>query len=322
MAQDDDNLIQRLPRSVSLRELRVFLAVLEQRSFRRAATVLHLTQPAVTKSLSSLEDLLGHKLFDRTGSGVEPTVYGLGLAPRAVAVFDELRRAAHELSLVSRGSRGTLRVGTLAMPAVPFLPVAIQRLTEANPEIFVAVVEERQQDLIDRLRRGDIELAILRLAMLSPDESMRVDKLFDEKMCVIAAAEHALAKRRHLTWPQLMQERWVMPATDSYFYERVTRLLARYNLPMPRQVVEATSINIQFGMVLHAGMLSFGMRSQVEFAPGKQFIVRLPYELPAPATSVAAVSLRAREPSPLARQFIAHVRSLATSDDAAADPPR
>lgn len=316
MTPNDDNLIQRLTRNVSLRELRVFLAVLEQRSFRRAATMLHLTQPAVTKSLCSLEDALGVRLFDRSGTGVEPTVHGLSLAPRAVAVFDELRRAGNELFLVSRGSRGTLRIGTLAMPAVPFLPVAVQRLTEAQPEIFVAVVEERQAELIDRLRRRDIELAILRLAMFSPDESMRVDRLFDEKMCVIAAAGHPLAERQHLTWPQLQQERWVMPASDSYFYERVTRLLARYNLPMPRQVVEATSINIQFGMVLHAGMLSFGIRSQIEFAPGKQFIVRLPYELPAPATSVAAVSLRARELSPLAQQFIGHVRSLAGSDDA------
>lgn len=312
----DDNLIQRLPRNVKLRELRVFLAVLEQRSFRRAASMLHITQPAVTKSLGGLEDTLGVKLFDRANHGVEPTVHALALAPRAIAIFDELRRAAHELSLASQGGRGTLRIGTLAMPAVPFLPVAVRRLTEAHPEIFVAVVEDRQPELIDRLRRGDIELAILRLALHAPDESMRVDRLFDEKLCVIAAAVHPLAKRRRLTWPQLLHERWVMPATDSYFYDRVTRLLARYNLPVPRQVVEATSINIQFGMVLHAGMLSFGLRSQVEFAPGKQFIVRLPYELPGPATSVAAVSLRTRELSPLAQQFIGHVRSLAASDNA------
>jgi len=316
MTPDQDNLVQRLPKSVKLRELRVFLAVLEQRSFRRAAAVLHITQPAVTKSINSLEEMLGVRLFDRASHSVEPTVHGSSLAPRAAAVFDELRRAAQELSLVSIGSRGTLRIGTLAMPAVPFLPVAIQRLTEAHPEIFISVVEDRQPELIDRLRRRDIELAILRLALLAPDESMRVDRLFDEKICVIAGADHPLARRRQLTWPQLLQERWVMPATDSHFYERVTRLLARYNLAMPRQVVEATSINIQFGMVLHAGMLSFGMRSQVEFAPGKQFIVRLPFELPAPAMSVAAVSLRARELGPLAQQFIGHVSSLAGSDRA------
>jgi hypothetical protein len=80
---------------------------------------------------------------------------------------------------------------------------------------------------------------------------------------------------------------------------------------MPRHVIEAFSIHIQFGMVLHAGMLSFGMRSQVEFAPGKHFLVRLPFEIPSPASLVAAVSLSSHAPSPLARQLIGHIRDLA-----------
>jgi DNA-binding transcriptional LysR family regulator len=307
----DDTLIQRLPRHLKIRELRVFVAVLEHRSFRRAAAVLHLTQPAVTKAIGSLEAMLGVRLFDRGNQGVEPTVHGLSLAPRAAAIFDELRRAAQDLSLVSDGTQGTLRVGILPMPAIPFLPVAVRRLTDAHPGIFVSVVEDRQAELIDRLRRGDIELAILRLALVALDDGMRVDRLFDEKLCVIAAADHPLARRRQLTWPQLLCERWVLPAADSYFYERVLQVLARNRLQMPRQVIEATSINIQFGMTLHAGMLSFGMRSQVEFAPGWPALVRLPFELPAPATIVGAVSLRSRQLSPLAQQLIRHVRELA-----------
>jgi hypothetical protein len=76
-------------------------------------------------------------------------------------------------------------------------------------------------------------------------------------------------------------------------------------------VIEAFSIHIQFGMALHAGMLSFGMRSQVEFAPGKEFLVRLPFELPSPPSLVAAVSLRSHQPGPLAQQLIGHIRALA-----------
>ena len=60
-----DNLIQRLPRHLKMSELRVFVAVLEHRSFRKAAAVLHLSQPAVTKAIASLEQTLGIKLFDR-----------------------------------------------------------------------------------------------------------------------------------------------------------------------------------------------------------------------------------------------------------------
>ncbi|HQR22356.1 MAG TPA: LysR family transcriptional regulator [Burkholderiaceae bacterium] len=91
-------LIQRLPRSLKLAELRTFLTVLEQRSFRKAAGALHVTQPAVTKAIAGLEEILGVRLFDRANHGVEPTEYALSLAPRAAAIFDELRRAANELT--------------------------------------------------------------------------------------------------------------------------------------------------------------------------------------------------------------------------------
>ena len=306
-----DNLIQRLPRRLTMRELRVFVTVLEQRSFRKAAAALHLTQPAVTKAIGSLEDLLGVRLFDRANHGVEPTVHGLSLAPRAIAIFDELRRAAQELALVSRGERGTLRVGILPMPAIPFLPVAVSKLADDRPDVFVSVVEAREAELMDRLHKRDIEVAILRLALIDPGEDMRVDRLFDERLCVVAAKEHRLAAQRRLTWPQLLCERWVMPPADCFFYEHVLRTLDRAGLAMPRHVIEAFSIHIQFGMVLHAGMLSFGMRSQVEFAPGKEFLVRLPFELPSPTSLVAAVSLRSHEPGPLAQQLIGHIRALA-----------
>jgi len=102
-----------------------------------------------------------------------------------------------------------------------------------------------------------------------------------------------------------------MPPADCIFYEHLLRTLDRARLPMPRHVIEAFSIHIQFGMVLHAGMLSFGMRSQVEFAPGKHFLVRLPFELSSPPSIVAAVSLRSHSPSPLAQLLIAHIRDLA-----------
>ena len=71
-----DNLIHRLPRHLKMSELRVFVAVLEHRSFHKAAAVLHLTQPAVTKSIAGLEAMLGVKLFDRAAHGWSPRCWG------------------------------------------------------------------------------------------------------------------------------------------------------------------------------------------------------------------------------------------------------
>ena len=305
-----NSLIQRLPRHLKMGELRVFVAVLEHRSFRKAAAVLHLTQPAVTKAVAALEQTLGVRLFDRVANGVEPTVHGHSFAPRAIAVFDELRRAAQELTLVSSGAKGSLRVGILPMPAIPFLPVAVNRLITEHPGIFVSVIEDRETDLLDRLRKRDIEVAILRMALVDPGSDMHVDTLFDEKLCVVASKDHPLASRTRLNWPELLEQRWVMPPADCYFYEHVLRTLDRLDMPMPQHVVEAMSIHIQFGMVLHAGMLGFGMRSQVSFAPGKEFLVRLPFELPIEGSIVGAVTLKSHEASPLAKQLVTHIRDM------------
>ncbi len=315
-----NGLIHRLPRHLKMGELRVFVAVLEHRSFRKAAAVLHLTQPAVTKAVAGLEDTLGVKLFDRVASGVEPTVHGRSFAPRAVAVFDELRRAAQDLAMVSSGTIGSLRVGTVPMPAIPFLPLALNRLLDKHPDILVSLVEERETELLDRLRKRDIELAFLRLALVDPEDDLRVDRIFDEQLCVLAARTHPLAARGKLQWAELLQQRWVLPPADCYFYEHVQRSLDRLQMPMPRHAVEAMSIQLQFSMVLHAGMLGFGMRSQASFAPGKEFIVRLPFELPLTTTVVAAVSLASHEPSPLARLLLGHVRALVPQSPTADAP--
>ena len=307
----ENNLIQRLPRHLKMSELRVFVAVLEHRNFHKAAAAVHLTQPAVTKAIAGLEEMLGAKLFDRHAHGVEPTVHGLSFAPRAIAVFEELRRAAQDLTLVSKGTNGTLRIGTVPMPAVPFLPIAIKRLVDAHPQVFVSVVEARESELVERLRKRDIEVAILRLALFDLDDDLQAATLFDEKLCVVASHDHALARRSDLTWPELLQQRWVLPPADCYFFEHLLRTLDKSGLAVPRHAVESFEVSVQYGMVLHGGMLSFGMRSQLSFAPGRQAVVRLPFELQSTPRPVSAVSLKAHQPSPLAEQFVAQVRGLA-----------
>ncbi|HMO45811.1 MAG TPA: LysR family transcriptional regulator [Rubrivivax sp.] len=306
-----ETLIQRLPRHLKMGELRVFAAVLEHRSFRKAAAVLHLTQPAVTKAVAALEQTLGVKLFDRVPHGVELTVHGRSFAPRVSAIFDELRRAAQELVQVNSGAAGRVRVGVVPMPAIPLLPLALNGLLLQHPGVQVSVVEERETELAERLRKRDIEVAVLRLSLIDPGEDMVVHALYDERLCVVARAGHPLAARRTLSWSELLEQRWVLPPADCFFYDHVLRTLHQLDLPMPRQVVEAISIHVQFGLVLHAGLLGFGMRSQASFAPGKDFLVRLPYELPVLGTPVAAVTLKSHASSPLAMALISQLQALA-----------
>lgn len=315
------DLVHRLPRRLKMSEPRVCTAVLEQRSLRKAAA-LRLTQPAVTKAIAGLDDTLGVKPFDRVAGGVEPTVHGRSFVLRARAVLDERRRAAQELALLSGGAVGSLCEGVPPLPAIPFVPVAVNRLLDQHPGVRVSLFEEGETGLLDRLCRRVIELAILRLAPLDPQDDLRVERLFVERLCVLAAPPHPLAARAALQWPERLAQRWVLPPADGFFHEHVQRSLDRLHMPMPRHAVEAASIQLQFGLVPHAGMLGFGMRSQIGFAPGRAFVVRLPFELPVAGAVVAAVSLKSHEPSPLARQPVGHVQALVKTPPAPVTPAR
>jgi DNA-binding transcriptional LysR family regulator len=304
------NLIERLPRRLKMGELRVFVAVLEHRSFRKAAAALHITQPAVTKAIAGMEDVLEVKLFDRRADGVEPTVHGVAFAPHAVAIFNELRSAAQRLDIVSSGATGTLHIGTVPMPGVPFLPIAIKRLVTACPDIFVSVVEARELDLAERLRKREFDLAIFRSVLFNSGDDLDVEELFSEKLCVLASRDHPLAARRSLAWPELLEHSWVLPPADSFFFHHVRRSLDQLGLALPRHVVESISIGFQYSMVLHGSMLSFGLRSQLAFSPHTNLLVQLPVDLPAISGAVCAATLGARQGSPLARKLIEEVRAL------------
>lgn len=305
------NLIERLPRHLSLRELRVFVSVLQHRSFRKAAASLHVTQPAVTKAIAGLEELLGVKLFDRSAKGVEPTVHGASFAPHAAAIFSELRSAAQQIEIVSSGATGTLCVGTVPLPAKTFLPRAIDALTRDHPRIFVSVVEAREAELAERLRKREVDVAIVRENQFPAAEDLRSELLFEESLCVLAARTHPLARRLRVTWDELLEQRWVIPPQDSFFLPVVRRALDRMNLPLPRNIVEAASIHIQYGMVLHGSMLSFGSRPETIPPQARELLVRLPVTLPKVTTTIAAVMLRGRARRPLADRLVETIRKQA-----------
>ncbi|MFO1313642.1 MAG: LysR family transcriptional regulator [Burkholderiales bacterium] len=308
MASD---LADRLPRHLSLRELRVFVSVLQHRSFRKAAASLHVTQPAVTKAIAGLEDLLGIKLFDRTAKGVELTVHGATFASHATAVFDELRNAARQMEIVSSGVTGSLVVGVVPLPAKTFLPRAIDALTRDHRHVFISVVEAREGELAERLRKREVDIAIVRENQFPLTDDMRAELLFEESLCVLASRSHPLARRPRVTWDELLRERWVMPPQDSYFMPVVRRAFDHLNVPVPRNVVEAASIHVQYAMVLHGSMLSFGSRPAKIPENARELLVRLPVKLPAITTTIGAVTLRERARKPLADRLVETIRAQA-----------
>jgi DNA-binding transcriptional LysR family regulator len=107
---------------VTLRELRLLLAVARSGSILKAASEIGLTQPALSKSIAGLEATFGVRLFDRNNRGVSVTPQGEILLRRAAGVFEELRQAVDELQSLADAARGELRLGGTPAVCAGLLP--------------------------------------------------------------------------------------------------------------------------------------------------------------------------------------------------------
>src|SRR5882724_12180861 len=102
----------RTKRRLKLRDLDILTALIDTGSMGKAARRLNVSQPAVTKAIAELERALGLRLVDRSRRGVTPTPYGLALAKRSVAIFNDLRLGIHEIDFLADPTKGEIRIGS------------------------------------------------------------------------------------------------------------------------------------------------------------------------------------------------------------------
>ncbi len=195
--------------AVGVPQLNYFVAIAEHGTLTRAAAALHLSQPSLTTQLHRLERDLGVELFERLPRGVRLTTAGTALLPvvrRALADVDQVRRLANELT---RPDGGTLRVGATPSLAGAFLPSALIAFHETHPRVALEFVEAGSEDLVARLERDEIDLALIILPV--PHHAVRTVPLADEDVVLAVGRGHRLATRETIGVTDLVDVPLVVP---------------------------------------------------------------------------------------------------------------
>jgi LysR family pca operon transcriptional activator len=199
--------------SISLRHVRVFLEIVSQRSLRRAAGALHITESAVSKSLRELEQELGTKLLIRDRRGVVATPAGEKFLAHASLAAANFARAIHEAS-GSDTARARVRVGALPAAAGSLLPRAVHAFMESHPEVDVGVYSGSYEDLVARLRRGEVDMIVGR--MITRDTTgLSFEPLYEEQILAVVRASHPLAQADKVDLNQLMTHPILLPVSTS-----------------------------------------------------------------------------------------------------------
>ncbi|MGY1601033.1 LysR family transcriptional regulator [Geodermatophilus sp. SYSU D00815] len=210
-------------------------AVLAHGSFSAAAQELHLTQPAVSRQVASLERSVGSVLVRRTRRGVLPTEAGRVLLAHADLIAAQVARAEADLRELRGLSRGTVRLGSFLSALVHLSAEVGARLDRAHPGIVLVDALVDRAAAVDGLRRGELDVAVVFEHDLEPAPvvpGVEVVPLFRDPLRVLLPAGHRLAGRGSVALGELAAETWVR-AHEGSAARRVDAVLARAGLHPP-----------------------------------------------------------------------------------------
>lgn len=225
---------------LKLRHLALVDALSRQGSVVGAAAELHLTQPAATRSLHELEDILGVPLYERGPRGVTATVFGTAFTEHARAVLAQLDQAGRHVVELADADRGTVVVGTHLAGSNMLLPRAIAELKKTRPYLTVVVREASPESLLLELEAGRVDFVVGRLTAPS-DERTERRKLYDESVELVVRASHPLAGRTDVRLADLADLPWILPGAQTALRHEIEEFLARHGMTLPMNRVETTS---------------------------------------------------------------------------------
>ncbi len=243
-----------LSRKLRMQQLVMIEQIIESGSLMRAASILGMTQSALTKALHELEQYFDMSLFERTNRGVKPTEFGQLVSSRAKVLLSEMRILTDEVNTYRAGSAGHVTVGTLIAASVQLLPLTLLQLYKTQPNIRVTVRDVTAPQLYSVLMSGEVDVVVGRLPepelSLSHPNELRHEALFNEKWCLVAGSLqlHDLPEVPNLA--EMTDLLWILPLKDSPARMVIERMFRQAGLPLPVKHIESLSQLTNLGMML------------------------------------------------------------------------
>lgn len=197
---------------VEVPHLRYVVAAADNSSFRRAAAVLNITQPTLSKRIRELEDRLGVLLFERSNGGAQLTALGEDFVESARRVLAELELMENRARAGKRGEAGRLEIGFYTSLSTGALRDAIFTFAERHAQVDVNVTEDARATLIPLLDRGVIDIVVVLGEPTNMDYAHM--SLWSERIMVAFPKAHPLAARDFVYWTDLKTERFLMSRRD------------------------------------------------------------------------------------------------------------
>ena len=226
------------------KQLRHLRAVIENKTFARAAEVLGVSQPALSRSIANLEKLIGARLLVRGRHGAEPTAFGQALSSRSSVIDAELRQATQDIQRLKTAKAGQLVLGSSMVPSARVVPRAVAALQIERPGLSVKIVEYFESDLLMAVQLGDIDLMLGPTYKAIPGDDLVEQSLFSTSVAVMTRKGHRLARRKRLQMSDLVDESWVGAITATSLRRFVETLTKNAGIPALKTTLHTDSLHL------------------------------------------------------------------------------
>jgi DNA-binding transcriptional LysR family regulator len=211
--------------------LQAFVAVARTGSFSAAAQDLFLTQPAISKRISKLEETLNHRLFDRLGRELQLTEAGRALLPRAEGILTELKNAERSIRELSGEIVGTLRVATSHHIGLHHLPPILREFASVHSNVNLQFEFLDSEQAHRKVLDGDCELAVVTLAP-KIEAPLKAETLWPDPLAVLVSKHHPLRDLGKLSLKQLAQYPAILPDMNTFTGRMIQSRFERAGLPI------------------------------------------------------------------------------------------
>ena len=222
---------------VKFRHLQTFVEVARQKSVMKAADLLHVSQPAVTKTIRELEEVLGVSVFERDGRGIKITRYGEAFLRHAGAALTALRQGLDSVSQERSGDGPPVRIGALPTVSTRIMPQAMANFLKEETGSRIKIVTGENAVLLEQLRVGDLDLVVGRLAAPEQMKGFSFEHLYSEQVVFAVRSGHRLLLAQQPVFDNLGVYPVLMPTRASIIRPFVERFLITNGIAsLPNQI--------------------------------------------------------------------------------------
>lgn len=300
---------------IKIRHLACFLEVANRRSFGAAAEALAITQPAVSKAIAELEDILGVAVFERSRRGVFLTSYGEAFQRYAGASLTALRQGVDSVSQAQARGGHSLAVGALPTTAARIMPAAVQRAKAEGLGATLRIVTGPNEEMLARLRQGGLDLVVGRLAEPRQMQTLAFEYLYSEEIVFAVRPGHPLLEDgADVELGALVEHTVILPSLASIIRPEIDRLLVSQGVARLPDVIESVSPDFgrRYARTSDAvWVISYGVVA-VDLAEGT--LQRLPVNAPE-ARGPVGLTQRAEMPASVSLQILMKaIREIAAEE--------